>query len=79
MDNKIMEVFNIISNLKNFDFTADIAEDIYYIKAYYPKLKGIIKYKKWEEIVIDYSIETGEDIFDSCEILQPIIYEKYSK
>lgn len=78
MTHEIVDVFKMVSQLKGFDFSQYEEEQEYYIKAFYPALKKAITYKKWNQIVRRYSLETGEDIYESCDILQSIICEKYN-
>jgi len=75
----ITEIFNLISKLKlvkkekyNID---DYDMDI--MKSFHRKLKGLISFRTWKNIVIKYSIDTGKDIYDSCDDLVDVIYDKY--
>ena len=77
MNKDIFKVFNLMSQLKGFDWSKFEQEDEYYIKASYPLLKNIISFRKWNKIVREYSLTTDEDIYDSCDILQTMIYEQY--
>jgi len=67
-----------IKKIKNHTLIIN-SDDIYYMKAYYRRIKQYISYKTWENIVINYSIETMEDIFTSGDILLDAIIKKYEK
>lgn len=77
----INEIWNLLLKMKDIKKEELIIDDYdkYIMKAFYKKLKGIIKYRLWKKIVIQYSIETGEDIFNSSNILVDEIYNKYKK
>lgn len=75
---RIFKTISLIKNIKPIKYNIDI-DDHYIMRAFYVKLKGVIKYKVWKKIVIDYSIETQKDIYDSCDDLVDVIYKKYSK
>ena len=77
----INELFNLLSKLRGIKEEELIIDeqDEYILKAFYMKLKGIIRYKLWKQIVIQYSIETGKDIYDSCDDLLDKIYDRYKK
>ena len=77
----INELFNLLSKLRGIKKEKLIIdeEDEYVLKAFHKKLKGIISYKLWKKIVIDYSIETKQGIYDACDDLVDSIYEKYKK
>lgn len=77
----VNEVFYLISLLKDINkVDLIITEDEEYImKAFHKKLKGIIPYTLWRKIVMNFSIETLNDIYNSCDILVDEIYKKYKK
>lgn len=77
----INEIWNLLAKLKNIKEEELIIDetDEYIMKAFYMKLKGIIKYKVWRKVVIQYSIDTNKGIFESCDDLLDIIYDKYKK
>ena len=75
----IKEVFNLISQLKFIKKEKLIVDkdDIEIMRLFHRKLKGIISFRLWKKIVIQYSIETCHDIYDSCDDLVDVIYDKY--
>jgi hypothetical protein len=77
----INEVFKLISSLKNLSREELIVteDDEFIMKAFHRKIRKIIKYKLWRKIVINFSIDTMNDIYDSCDILVDEIYKKYNK
>lgn len=77
----ITEVFNLITKLKLIKKEKLIVDedDLEIMKLFHRKLKGIISFRLWKKIVIQYSIETCNDIYDSCDNLVDVIYEKYKK
>lgn len=78
---QIDEIFKLLYKLKDIKKEKLIIDkdDEFYMKQYYKNLKGIISYRLWRKIVIDYSIETLTDIFDSSDILVDEILKKYKK
>lgn len=77
----VTELFELLAKLKNVKkYELIITKDEEFImKAFHKKLKGVIPYKLWRKIVIQYSIDTLEEIYDSCDTLVDQIYEKYKK
>lgn len=77
----IDEVFRLISRLRDIEKCKLIVDkgDEFCMKEYYKNIKGIISYKLWRKIVIDYSIDTQEDILDTCDILVDEILKKYKR
>lgn len=77
----ITELFTLLLKLKDVKKQKlIITEDEEFImKGFHRKLKGIISYKLWRKIVMQYSIDTLEDIYESCDILVDQIYIKYKK
>ena len=75
------QVFNLISKLKGIKKAKLIVddEDNFYIKTSYKRVKQHLSYKKWRKIVINYSIDSLDDIFTSCNILIDVIVKKYEK
>lgn len=81
MNNLISNTFQTISILKNINKETLILDDDdnYYIKEGYNIIKKYkrIKFKLWKKIVINYSIETMNDIYTSVDILTDEIIKKY--
>ena len=77
----ITDTFKLISLIKNIQKQELIvdADDEYIMKSFYRKINKIISYKLWRKIVIQFSIETMYDIYDSSDILVDVIYKKYNK
>ena len=77
----ITEVFKLVSRLKDIKEEELIIDDddIYIIHAFHRKLKGIISFNLWKNIVKEYSITNCVDIYESCDILVDEIYNKYKK
>lgn len=76
-----IQVFNLISKLKGLKRANLIVdkEDEYMLKASYNRVKPHLTYKLWSEIVKNYSIETGQDYFNSCMVLVDVVIKKYEK
>lgn len=81
MDKVINSVFTLISKLKYVKKQKLVVDedDIYIMKESYKQLKGIISFRLWKKIVIEYSISTCQDIYESCDVLVDSIIEKYKK
>lgn len=77
----INEIWNLLSKLKGIKEEKLIIDesDSFIMKAFHKKLKGIIPYKLWKKIVIDYSISTNQGIYDACDDLLDKVYDKYKK
>jgi len=77
----MVEVFKLIYDLRNIEDQELIIDedDEYFLRASYRKVEKIISYKLWKKIVIDFSIDTLQDIYTSCDILMDEVYKKYGK
>jgi len=77
----INSIFNLLSKMKGIKKEKYIITDydIDIMKSFHVKLKGIISFKLWKEIVIEYAIGTNSDIYDSCDVLVDKIYDEYKK
>lgn len=77
----ITEVFEMISQLKNIEKQELIItdDDEFIMKAFHRKIKKYVSYYVWRKVVIQFSIDTLNDIYNSSDILVDEIYKKYNK
>ena len=71
--------FSIISNLKYVrkEELITTPDEEYIMKAFHIKIKKKVSYYIWRKVVMDFSLTTGNDIYDSCDLLIDEVYKKY--
>lgn len=79
MIENLLKTFNLISQLKGYDWSKFEEDDDYFMKVSYNRVKQHIKYKLWTEIVKKYALETSSDIYTSCDVLLDVVIKKYEK